>query len=105
MPARLQLVRLPERPAGPGGEDQQPGAIRLGEVVDVSEIVGKSIKDLQIRRDLGVIVLAIRKHDGAMIFNPPADTTIHGSDCLIAMGRVENLRALEALVAAATART
>ena len=74
-------------------------------VPERSEIVGKSIKDLQIRRDLGVIVLGIRKHDGAMIFNPPADTTIHGSDCLIAMGRVENLRALEALVAAATART
>jgi voltage-gated potassium channel len=68
-----------------------------------SEIASKSIKDMQIRRDLGVIVLAVRKGDGEMLFNPPADTLIVGGDCLIVMGRQENLRALEALVAAVPA--
>jgi len=58
----------------------------------------KSIKDMQIRRDLGVIVLAIRKNDGRMTFNPPADTLIVGGDCLIVMGEQENLRRLETLL-------
>jgi len=72
-------------------------------VPERSEIASKSIKDMQIRRDLGVIVLAVRKGDGEMLFNPPADTLIVGGDCLIVMGRQENLRALEALVAAVPA--
>jgi voltage-gated potassium channel len=72
-------------------------------VPERSEIASKSIKDMQIRRDLGVIVLAVRKGDGEMLFNPPADTLIVGGDCLIVMGRQENLRVLEALVAAAPA--
>ena len=63
-----------------------------------AEFTPKTIQDMQIRRDLGVIVLAIRKHDGNMIFNPPADTFIVGGDCLIVMGQQENLRRLEALV-------
>jgi voltage-gated potassium channel len=59
----------------------------------------KTIKELQIGRDLGVIVMAIRKSDGEMHFNPPADTAIYGGDCLIVMGRQESLRTLESLVA------
>ena len=67
-------------------------------VGEAAEFHPKSIQDMQIRRDLGVIVLAIRKHDGRMIFNPPADTLIVGGDCLIVMGERDNLRRLETLV-------
>jgi voltage-gated potassium channel len=68
-------------------------------VGETGEFTEKSIRDMQIRRDLGVIVLAIRKRDGRMLFNPPADTLIVGGDCLIVMGQLENLRRLETLVA------
>jgi len=67
-------------------------------VGETAEFTSKTIRDMQIRRDLGVIVLAIRKHDGKMIFNPPADTLIVRGDCLIVMGQQENLRRLETLV-------
>jgi voltage-gated potassium channel len=63
-----------------------------------AQFTPKTIQDMQIRRDLGVIVLAIRKHDGKMLFNPPADTLIVAGDCLIVMGQQENLRRLEVLV-------
>jgi len=63
-----------------------------------TEFTSKTIQEMQIRRDVGVIVLAIRKHDGQMIFNPPADTLIVSGDCLIVMGQQENLRKLEALL-------
>jgi voltage-gated potassium channel len=67
-------------------------------VVEDSEVVSKSIKELRLGRDLGVIVMAIRKKDGAMLFNPPADTAVQGGDYLIVMGRQNDLRALENLV-------
>jgi len=44
-------------------------------------------------------VMAIRKRDGKMLFNPPADTAIHGGDFLIVMGGQESLRTLETLLA------
>jgi len=69
-----------------------------------SEVVSKTIKDLQLRRDFGVIVMAIRKKDGTMFFNPPAETAVHGGDYLIVMGRQDDLRALETLVDQRAAR-
>jgi uncharacterized protein with PhoU and TrkA domain len=42
--------------------------------------------------------MPIRKHDGKMLFNPPADTLIVVGDCLIVMGQQEHLRQLEKLV-------
>jgi voltage-gated potassium channel len=67
-------------------------------VADHSEVVSKTIREMQIRRETGVIVMAIRKGDGEMLFNPPADTSIHGGDVLIVMGKPENLRSLEHLL-------
>ena len=62
-------------------------------------MAGKTIKEMQLRREVGVIVLAIRSSDGEMAFNPPPDAAVRGSDYLIVMGRPENLRALESLLA------
>jgi voltage-gated potassium channel len=52
---------------------------------------------MQLRRNLGVIVMAIRRRDGSMLFNPPADTAVEAGDYLIVMGKQEELLALEAL--------
>ena len=62
-------------------------------------MVSRSIREMELGRTLGVIVLAIRKRDGQMMFNPPADTAVSGGDYLIVMGRQENLRTLETLLA------
>ncbi len=67
-------------------------------VLENSEVVSKTIRELQLRRDFGVIVMAIRKSDGGMLFNPPADTAVAGGDYLIVMGRQDDLRALENLL-------
>ena len=64
-----------------------------------SEFVSKSLADMQLRKELGVIVLAIRKSDGRMLFNPPADAEIHGGDFLIVMGESANLQRLEQMLA------
>jgi voltage-gated potassium channel len=59
-----------------------------------SDLASKTLQQMQIRRDLGVIVLAIRKSDGRMLFNPPAEAEIEGGDYLIAMGETANLNKL-----------
>lgn len=78
----------------------------LGEDISIEQVpvgvqsrtVSKTIRELQIGRDLNVIVMAIRKADGSMVFNPPADTAIGGGDYLIVMGRQKGLRTLEELL-------
>ena len=44
-------------------------------------------------------MLAIRKSDGEMLFNPPAEAEIQAGDFLIVMGEAANLRKLEKLLA------
>jgi voltage-gated potassium channel len=68
-----------------------------------SGLVSKSIRELQIGRQYGVIVLAIHKGDGGMVFNPPADTAISAGDYLIVMGQPDKLHTLEGMLAAAGA--
>ena len=69
-----------------------------------SEIAGKTIREAQLRRNLGVIVMAIRKRDGTMLFNPPADTVVDAGDYLIVMGKHDELLGLEELAEANSAR-
>jgi voltage-gated potassium channel len=63
-----------------------------------SSLISRSLRDLQLRRDLGVIVLAIRRVNGEMEFNPPAEAQMQGGDHLIVMGDSSAVRKLESLV-------
>jgi len=73
------------------------------EVLEQSDLVGKSLADSRIRGELKVIVLAIRRAGGKMEFNPAADALIQARDYLIVMGEPEPLRRLEARVAGVAA--
>ena len=68
------------------------------EVATNSPQAGKTLRDLQLRRELGVIVLAIRRSTGEMVFNPPAEANVEGGDCLIVMGASDDVFKLEQLV-------
>jgi len=73
-------------------------------VPEASEFSSRSLQQTGIRRELGVIVLAIRKSDGRMQFNPPAETVISAGDYLIVMGAPNNLRTLENMMSVGTPR-
>ncbi len=60
-----------------------------------SELASKTLLEANFRKELGVIVLAIRKSDGSMQFNPPAEAGIEAGDFLIVMGEFASLRKLE----------
>ena len=74
-------------------------AIEQVRVAENSAMVSKTIMEMRLGRELGVIVLAIRHRDGQMVFNPPAETAVSAGDFLIVMGRQQNLRSLEELLA------
>lgn len=60
-----------------------------------SQIAGNTLQQSEIRRKLGIIIVAMKKKDGAMGFDPAADSRIEAGDCLIALGTAESLRKLE----------
>jgi voltage-gated potassium channel len=62
-----------------------------------SRLAGVSLHDSHLRRDLGVIVVAIKNEQGHMVANPPGDAVMQPSDILIALGHRQQLDQLEAL--------
>ena len=67
-------------------------------VADNSDYISKSLRQMALRKEIGVIVLAIKKSSGEMIFNPDAEAELSGGDYLIAMGGAKELRQLEVLL-------
>ncbi|HDK17413.1 MAG TPA: potassium channel protein, partial [Nitrospirae bacterium] len=51
-----------------------------------------------IRKELGIIVVAIKRATGEMEFNPTSTSVIRQGDTLIAMGETKQLKSLEDLV-------
>jgi voltage-gated potassium channel len=68
------------------------------EVAGDSKLVGTTLAEAEIRKRLGIIILAIRRKDGQLEFNPGPDHTVASGDYLIAMGDSQKLRQLETLV-------
>lgn len=63
-------------------------------VCENSALVGKMLKDSGIRQNFNLIIIAIKKSDGNMLFNPSFEATINGGETLIAVGESGNLEKL-----------
>jgi len=57
-----------------------------------SRFVSKTLEDSEIRKLFGLIIVAVKKDSGKMIFNPAANYSIEEGDKLIAMGEDENVK-------------
>jgi voltage-gated potassium channel len=64
-------------------------------VDEASPLVNVMLKDSGIRQKYNLIIIAIKKPDGNMLFNPSYNTVINSQDTVIAMGKSENLLDLE----------
>lgn len=69
-----------------------------------SRLAGRTLLESQVRQDLGVIIVAIKKSQGQMLFNPPGDAIMEIGDVLISLGRRQQLDQLELLAAAGSGR-
>ncbi len=65
-----------------------------------SNLVGQTIVDAGIQQTFGVIIVAIRRADRTMEFNPSPDATIQAGDEMVVLGRPESVKALGERVAA-----
>ena len=65
------------------------------EIGPASPFTGAALKDTGIRSDHDVIVIAIKRAAGEMIFNPSAETIIQERDALVVIGNHNSLAALE----------
>ena len=63
-----------------------------------SNLVDVSLQDSGVRQDLNLIVIAIKKADGSMLFNPLAQTKIGAGDTVIVVGENKSLLRLEHLL-------
>jgi voltage-gated potassium channel len=65
---------------------------------DGSPLVGRSILEAGIRQKFGVIVIAIKRADGAMEFNPAPESTVRAGDEMVVLGQPQGVKALEETV-------
>jgi voltage-gated potassium channel len=75
-----------------GNIDLQMEEVKIEES---SRLIGRSLDECGIGRDLGIIIVAIKKADGEMKFNPTFRSTIKAGDTLIALGEISKLKHLE----------
>ena len=67
-------------------------------VTSQSAFAGRTLADVDIRRESGVVILAIRTTNGEMLFNPSPEVKMSAGDHLIAMGDTHHLQKLEQLL-------
>jgi len=85
-PAMLDFIEITTR--------QQSLELRMEEisVCKGSPFITQSLEDSGIRKRYGLIIVAVKKESGKMIFNPMANYIIAEGDRLIAMGEDENVK-------------
>ena len=67
-------------------------------VTENSRLAGVALFESNIRKDLNLIIIAIKQSDGTMAFNPEFSTLITPGDTVIAVGKRQNLSQLEKIL-------
>ncbi|MGD8262940.1 MAG: potassium channel protein [Desulfobacterales bacterium] len=57
-----------------------------------SSFIGKNLIESRLRQDFGVIIVAIKKMSGEMIFNPVPMEVLEAGDVIVVIGKKEDLR-------------
>jgi voltage-gated potassium channel len=78
----------------------EPENIQMEEipVAPSSSLINVMLKDSGIRQKFNLIIVAIKKSDGSMLFNPSFETVIESGDTVIAVGMAKNLQKLEGIL-------
>lgn len=67
------------------------------DIPDGSPLAGKTLRDVDLRKRAGVLVLALRHVDGSFTTNPDPDIVIEAHQVLIAVGTDEDLARLDGI--------
>jgi voltage-gated potassium channel len=63
-----------------------------------SRLIDVALQDSGIRKDLDLIIVAVRKPEGEMLFNPSSQTKLQGGDMVVAIGEKQNLERFEKML-------
>lgn len=74
--------------------------LRMEEVVvsPESSLVNVQISDSNVRKKYDLIIVAIKRKDGEMLFNPTPQTVIQAGDIMIVLGENTHIKALEKIL-------
>ncbi len=64
-------------------------------VHEASELVGCSLQESGIRQKFNLILIAVQKTDGQMLFNPSSKTCLNEGDTVVALGQPDDLIAFD----------
>jgi voltage-gated potassium channel len=64
-----------------------------------SSLVGKTLVESHIRQDFGVIIVAIKQPTGTMIYNPLPTEKLEGGDVIVVIGKKEDLKRMDTVLA------
>jgi voltage-gated potassium channel len=67
------------------------------EVEAGSKLIGRKLSETNIRSELDIVIVSIRRSHGEIVFNPSGEAKIELGDMLIAIGRGEALQKLNSL--------
>lgn len=65
---------------------------------DKSSLIGKNLIDSNLRRDYGVIIVAIKKLSGDMVFNPMPSESLDAGDVIVVIGKKEDLKRMNSVM-------
>jgi len=68
------------------------------EVPEGSQWVGKTLRNIPIRDQTSLLVVALHEPDGSYVYNPAPDQKIHAGTQLIVIGELESIEKLEKLL-------
>ncbi len=71
--------------------------LEMGEalIYEKSHFAGKTLVSSNIRKEYGIIIVAIKKQDGTMQFNPTSDMLLEGNDVIVVLGKKKDLSRLK----------
>ena len=63
-----------------------------------SSLIGKNLVESNLRKDYGVIIVAIKKQSGDMVFNPTPSEELEAGDVIVVLGKREDLKRMSAVL-------
>lgn len=76
----------------------------LGLIMEEAEVglssgfIGKNLIESRLRQEFGVIIVAIKKKSGQMIFNPAPSEKLEGGDVIVVIGQKEDLKRMRTIL-------
>ena len=77
------------------GSALSTGLLEEADCTSGSVLANKSLRELNIKVETGVLILGIQNHDGRFDLNPPSDRRLNEGEKLFILGTTEQLRAFK----------